>query len=75
MKDRSTILVARILGPALLIFGAALLAGRVDAALVETDGERVGIERRQVIETRPGILRRQQTRAPHRRRARRNESD
>ena len=32
MKDRSTILVARILGPALLIFGAALLAGRVDFA-------------------------------------------
>lgn len=32
MMDRSTILVARILGPALLIFGAALLAGRVDFA-------------------------------------------
>jgi hypothetical protein len=35
MMDRSTILIARIMGPALIAFGAALLAGRVDlAALV-----------------------------------------
>lgn len=32
MMDRSTILAARIMGPALLLFGAALLAGRVDLA-------------------------------------------
>jgi hypothetical protein len=37
MADRSTILAARIMGPALLIFGAALLAGRVNIAeLVST---------------------------------------
>jgi hypothetical protein len=32
MMNRSTILVARMLGPALLIFGVTVLAGRVDFA-------------------------------------------
>jgi hypothetical protein len=37
MADRSPILAARIMGPALLIFGAALLSGRVNIAeLVST---------------------------------------